>query len=67
MTQEATILAHLRDVGSISGVEAQDLYRVRDLPKRISSLRLHHGVAIDRVFKKDRRGQRYAEYTLAAA
>lgn len=46
-------------------MEAADLYRVRDLPKRISVLR-SRGVKIDRKLLTDITGQRYARYWLAA-
>lgn len=65
MTQEEKILRHLKLVRSISGMEAADLYRVRDLPKRISVLR-SRGVKIDRKLLTDITGQRYARYWLAA-
>jgi len=63
--QEAYVLDHLRKVGTISGREAEDIYRIRDLPKRISVLR-QEGVEIDVVLKTDTLGQRYARYALAA-
>lgn len=64
MNQEQKILQHLRTVGDISGLEAADMYRVRDLPKRISVLR-QQGVAINSVMKRDLVGGRYARYSLA--
>ena len=39
MTQYTKILSHLVDVGSITGLEALDMYRVRSLPRRIADLR----------------------------
>lgn len=65
LTQEQKILNHLVSVRSISGAEAADLYRVRDLPKRISVLR-SRGVDIKGELKTDLLGQRYMRYTLAA-
>lgn len=62
-TQEYTVYNHLIQVGTISGREAADLYRVRDLPKRISVLR-SRGTAIVGKFKKDVLGQRYMRYAL---
>lgn len=67
MNQELTVLQHLLDVGTISGLEAEDLYRVRDLPKRISVLRKDYGVGIVRELRNDHRGQRYARYSLDAS
>lgn len=64
-TQEQRILAHLRRRGAegVSGVEAEDLFRVRDLPKRISVLR-QQGYNIRRELRTDELGQRYARYYL---
>lgn len=63
--QEEKILNHLGTVGNISGREAADLYRVRDLPKRISVLK-QEGYAIRCEMRRDALGQRYARYFLAA-
>ena len=38
-SQNNKILEHLSTVGSISFLEAWDLYRVRSLPRRIADLR----------------------------
>ena len=66
MTQYTKILSHLVDVGSISGLEANDLYRVRSLPRRIADLR-ENGFQIKSEWKKDRLGQRYVRYSLTDA
>lgn len=63
--QEVTVMNHLSKVGTISGREADDLYRIRDLPKRISVLK-QKGHDIVRVLKRDLLGQRYARYALKA-
>lgn len=63
MRQEEIVLRHLKTVGSLSGVEAEDLYRVRDLPKRISVLK-SEGHDITTQMKRDALGQRYARYAL---
>jgi hypothetical protein len=62
-TQEQKILNHLKLVGTLSGVEAADLYRVRDLPKRISVLR-SRGTEIASELRTDFNGQRYMRYAL---
>jgi hypothetical protein len=64
MNQSQKVLKHLHNVGSISGLEAGDLYRVRDLPKRISELRAQ-GIDIDREWRSDLLGGRYKRYRLA--
>ncbi len=64
MSQNDKILAHLRDVGSISFVEANDLYRVRSLPRRIKDLR-DAGFNIISEWRTDKLGQRYTRYQMA--
>jgi hypothetical protein len=62
-TQYQLVLDHLIDVGSISFVEANDLYRIRSLPRRIADLR-EAGFQIVGEWKKDKLGQRYKRYSL---
>ena len=57
-----TVLKHLLSGGSITGVEAEQVHRVRHLPRRIADLR-EAGIKIDREMRKDATGQRYARYT----
>ena len=64
MSQNDKILAHLRDVGSITWVEANDLYRVRSLPRRIADLR-QRGHEIISEWRTDKLGQRYTRYQMA--
>ena len=64
MSQTQKILEHLTKVGSISWVEANDLYRVRCLPRRIADLR-QAGHDIVSEWRKDHLGQRYTRYSLA--
>ena len=64
MSQTQKILDHLTKVGSISWVEANDLYRVRSLTRRIADLReAGHDIASE--WRKDHLGQRYTRYSLA--
>lgn len=60
-TMKEMIRNHLKKVHSISGVEAQNLYRCRSLTKRISELR-DDGMDIRSVWSKDLTGQRYVRY-----
>lgn len=60
-TMKEMISNHLKKVRSISGVEAQNLYRCRSLTKRISELRAE-GMDIRPVWTKDLTGQRYVRY-----
>lgn len=64
LTQEQKILRHLVRGLSLSGLEAADLYRVRDLPKRISVLR-DRGVMIDGALLTDVEGGRYMRYSMS--
>jgi hypothetical protein len=63
MSQNNKILQHLKRVGSISWVEANDLYRVRSLTRRIADLR-EMGHEIISEWRKDTLGQRYVRYLL---
>lgn len=62
-TQTDLILKHLKNHGSITGVEAAAVYKVRSLTSRISEIRAA-GHKVVRVFHKDATGQRYAKYYL---
>jgi len=64
MSQNDKILSHLKDGGSISFLEAWDLYRVRSLPRRIADLR-QRGHEIFSEKRTDRLGQRYVRYSMA--
>ena len=64
--QETKVLRHLRTVGNLSGLEAAYLYRVRDLPKRISVLR-GQGFKIAGEIHHDALGQRYMRYSFVRA
>lgn len=63
--QETLTLNHLKNVGSISGIEAEALYKIRHLPKRISNLK-EQGWKITSSRMKDATGQRYVRYHLDA-
>lgn len=60
-TQETLIFNHLKSRGSITAVEAQALYKVRSLTRRITTLR-RTGANIESVWKTDLTGQRYVRY-----
>lgn len=59
--QEELILDHLLNEGSITRVVAESLYKVRDLPRRIHTLR-EAGFRILSVRLRDHCGQRYVSY-----
>lgn len=62
-TQTEKIGDHLMKVGSISWVEAADLYRVRSLTRRIADLR-EQDWPIESEWRRDTLGQRYVRYIL---
>lgn len=61
MTQVEALARHFDKVGSITNVEAQAMYKVRALPRRISDLELL-GFKFERQRKTDATGQRYVRY-----
>lgn len=65
-TQPELVLDHLKAEGSISGVEAEALYKIRHLPSKVFALRAQ-GYEITSQFCKDHCGQRYVRYRLSRA
>lgn len=63
MRQEEIVLRHLEAIGSITQPDAYDLYRIKDLPKRVSVLR-QEGHSIDRTLLRGPDGRRWAHYLL---
>lgn len=72
--QTAEVLRHLKNVGDISGVEAQAMYKVRSLTKRISEINLAiyqnttegGDFPVEGQWNRDTTGQRYKRYVLPA-
>lgn len=71
--QTTEILKHLVTVGTLSGVEAQALYKARSVTKRVSEINSYlHDVAgpeamLTSEWSVDATGQRYKRYTMPAA
>lgn len=63
MTQIETLKQHFEKVKSITNMEAQMMYRIRALPRRISDLETR-GYTFNRVRKTDPTGQRYVKYVI---
>lgn len=61
MKQNELLMKHFESVGSISNMEAQSMYKIRALPRRVSDLEAK-GYKFDRVRKTDLTGQRYVRY-----
>lgn len=59
--QTALLLDHFRVKPSITNLEAQALYRIRALPRRISDLE-ERGHVFQRSVRKDPTGQKYVRY-----
>lgn len=65
------VLGHMASTGSISGLEASSIHRVRSLPRRILDIEaklketgLDQRFQIQRIRKKDVLKQRYTRYYL---
>lgn len=59
--QTDLLLTHFRVVPSISGLEANALYRIKSLPRRIMDLK-RKGFEFRHEHKVDATGQRYVRY-----
>lgn len=63
-TQCHAVLDHLRRKGTITQVEAHELYRVYRLASRINDLK-NEGVSIRALQRRDLTGHRYTAYALS--
>jgi len=61
--QQRLVMDHLKNLGSLSAMEAKALYRVSSLSKVISLLRLSCP-EIRAEWKRDNTGRRYRRYSL---
>jgi len=62
--QQHSVLNHILMKGSISQLEAHELYKVRRLTSRIDELK-KRGVALVAEMRKDLVGDKYARYYIA--
>lgn len=65
MNQQELLIRHFKVQTSISNIEAQMMYKIRALPRRISDLE-ERGMTFIRERKTDATGQRYVRYVLSA-
>lgn len=61
--QTQAIARHLLEVGNVSRVEAEAMFKTRNLPGNIKDIR-DSGVNIRSDFKVDTTGQRYVRYVV---
>jgi len=66
MSQLDLLRLHFSKTPTISNVEAQAIYRIRALPRRISDLE-ERGWEFSREWKTDPTGQRYRRYTVVSS
>lgn len=64
MNQQDLLIRHFKTQTSISNIEAQMMYKIRALPRRIKDLE-EHGMTFIRQRKTDATGQRYVRYVNA--
>ena len=65
MSQVKKLKNHFEVCNSISNIEAQAIYKIRALPRRICDLE-ELGYVFTKEWKKDPTGQRYRRYTLVS-
>lgn len=65
MNQKDLLIRHFKKQPSISNIEAQMMYKIRALPRRIKDLE-EIGMTFVRQRKTDATGQRYVRYVLAS-
>lgn len=65
MNQKDLLIRHFKKQSSISNMEAQMMYKIRALPRRIKDLE-EIGMTFIRHHKTDATGQRYVRYVIAA-
>lgn len=65
-TQKQMLKKHFENTESISNVEAQAVYKIRALPRRICDLK-EEGYVFNHEHKTDLTGQRYVRYTIVSA
>tara|TARA_R110000744_G_scaffold251189_1_gene367179 strand:- start:282 stop:524 length:243 start_codon:yes stop_codon:yes gene_type:complete len=65
-TQKQMLKTHFEHTNNISNIEAQAVYKIRALPRRISDLK-DEGYVFNHEWKTDLTGQRYMRYFIVSA
>lgn len=65
-TQKEMLKLHFQHTDNISNIEAQAVYKIRALPRRISDLK-EEGYTFTHEWKTDLTGQRYMRYFIVSA
>jgi hypothetical protein len=66
MTQLDMLKEHFTEKKTITGLEAQFLYRIMSLPRRIKDLE-EQDYTFERIWKRDITGHRYRVYSIVDA
>jgi hypothetical protein len=64
-TQIEMLIQHFESVDSITNMEAQTVYKIRALPRRIADLK-ERGYEFSSEWKTDMMGQRYKRYFMTS-
>jgi len=63
-TQKELLINHFNSYSSITNVEAQAVYKIRALPRRIFELRERDGYSFEHRWCRDATGQRFMKYVV---
>jgi len=64
LSQRELLINHFNNYSSITNVEAQAVYKIRALPRRIFELKERDGYSFEHQWCRDATGQRFMKYVL---
>jgi len=64
ISQKELLINHFNNYSSITNVEAQAVYKIRALPRRIFELRERDGYSFEHRWCRDATGQRFMKYVV---